>query len=736
MVSSKSCSTSGLQGIPSDATDSEMTQSADIRTSSLTDVVRAIWEYASNIPKRRTQYRFELISDCKGHQDAFPPAPFMDAYIYDPAENDIMVPVVTEKLVEEKAKMNQQVMNVCTRLMNDDPRRVFMYAVTAEGTQMTIWYFSRSHSVRTASFDWSGDDVVKLIRVILVFAFASPEELGFDPRVHKSLRNSQDESQQFVYEYVTANSAVELELSPDFTLASSGTLPNSEFACTSALRTQRTCNIDKIYYKTIKLLGMPPPFIITGRTTRVWLVKEVSSSTGDIEVHDTEPMVLKDVWLRTDSPTEVENLEAMFHAVDSFVQDGLERYSHAGPDALDLFLAEEPKFKCFDKASRDRLKHFLTAKNYRTLFLTTLRAWKGRMSKALSNYARRPDGLVKAMDETKTSSKSVVKGMRQHRFVYKEVCTPCHELPTFGDAMDVLRQSLDALCILYCAAWVHRDISSGNILAMGPYIENGQKRYQVKLSDFEFAQPMNRDNHRPDLRTGTTQYMPVEIMGRKYILENIRKPLDAVNTSNGQALDQVDPLLAALVNKRVRKINKPMFHWGITPEHPLFVKLGVFKECPNLLPIPDNATLDIPDCDAIVNYNYQHDLESIWWIILYFVTSLANHEPSKNYAMRWFLDDATTRNQCLTSVIDTHQFTIVLKPEFQQVFPVIIEILRDALHTEYIARAVYGLLMDDSSYAFIHALFAQVFDNVLESANITNWAQVQVDNSCVKGPKS
>lgn len=338
---------------------------------------------------------------------------------------------------------------------------VLLLKVTAEGTQMTIWYFSRSHSVRTASFDWSGDvsrtlfsaveshlivsfqDVVKLICVILVFAFASPEELGFDPRVHKSLRNSQDESQQFVYEYVTANSAVELELSPDFTLASSGTLPNSEFACTSALRTQRTCNIDKIYYKTIKLLGLPPPFIITGRTTRVWLVKEVSSSTGDIEVHDTEPMVLKDVWLRTGSPTEVENLEAMFHAVDSFVQDGLERYSHAGPDALDLFLAEEPKFKCFDKASRDRLKHFLTAKNYRTLFLTTLRAWKGRMSKALSNYARRPNDLVKAMDETKTSSKSVVKVMRQHRFVYNEVCTPCHELPTFGDAMDVLRQSLD-----------------------------------------------------------------------------------------------------------------------------------------------------------------------------------------------------------------------------------------------------------------------------------------------------
>lgn len=92
--------------------------------------------------------------------------------------------------------------------------------------------------------------------------------------------------------------------------------------------------------------------------------------------------------------------------------------------------------------------------------------------------------------------------------------------------------------------------------------------------------------------------MPGKIMGRKYLFENIRKSILDVNASNGRVHDEVDSLLATLVDESERQTNRaatdaPASHWGIGPEHPLFAQLGQFEECPELLPVPENATLDI-----------------------------------------------------------------------------------------------------------------------------------------------
>ena len=60
-----------------------------------------------------------------------------------------------------------------------------------------------------------------------------------------------------------------------------------------------------------------------------------------------------------------------------------------------------------------------------------------------------------------------------------------------------------ALQVLFCAGWVHRDISIGNILAV-PVTENGSTKWKVKLSDFEFAQPQGHPTHSSDSRTVST----------------------------------------------------------------------------------------------------------------------------------------------------------------------------------------------------------------------------------------
>lgn len=46
--------------------------------------------------------------------------------------------------------------------------------------------------------------------------------------------------------------------------------------------------------------------------------------------------------------------------------------------------------------------------------------------------------------------------------------------------------ALSAFLLMYCAGWVHRDISCGNIMALK---EAG--KWVVKVADLEFAQPFN-----------------------------------------------------------------------------------------------------------------------------------------------------------------------------------------------------------------------------------------------------
>lgn len=100
---------------------------------------------------------------------------------------------------------------------------------------------------------------------------------------------------------------------------------------------------------------------------------------------------------------------------------------------------------------------------------------------------------------------------RQYRVLYKEVCTTVGEVKTLGEVVDVPRQTLIrelstytnpvskeinacilALQLMFCAGWVHRDISSGNIMA-----HRDSDAWQAKLGDLEYAKkyaPVNSED--------------------------------------------------------------------------------------------------------------------------------------------------------------------------------------------------------------------------------------------------
>ncbi|KAJ8495372.1 hypothetical protein ONZ45_g12899 [Pleurotus djamor] len=73
---------------------------------------------------------------------------------------------------------------------------------------------------------------------------------------------------------------------------------------------------------------------------------------------------------------------------------------------------------------------------------------------------------------------------KHHRVVFKEFCSTVGDLETMGEVASVLEQTTIALRLMLCAGWVHRDISSGNILAFRP---TDTERRQAKLSDLKYA---------------------------------------------------------------------------------------------------------------------------------------------------------------------------------------------------------------------------------------------------------
>ncbi|CAA7260736.1 unnamed protein product [Cyclocybe aegerita] len=73
--------------------------------------------------------------------------------------------------------------------------------------------------------------------------------------------------------------------------------------------------------------------------------------------------------------------------------------------------------------------------------------------------------------------------------------------------MNLFLQASTALQLLYCAGWVHRDISSGNLL----WFDSGDGNLQLVLGDLEYAKRFRAGIGSPGPKTGTSYFMPYEV---------------------------------------------------------------------------------------------------------------------------------------------------------------------------------------------------------------------------------
>lgn len=165
---------------------------------------------------------------------------------------------------------------------------------------------------------------------------------------------------------------------------------------------------------------------------------------------------------------------------------------------------------------------------------------------------------------------SLYKPRAHYRIVFKEVCQCISDLRSLKSITEVLTQALIALGIMHKAGWVHRDNSVGNIL-----FHERDGKLVVKLSDLEYAKQYLRDDKGAhEMRTGTTDFMAVEVDVMSYQFFTTKKLKSSAMRAN--VFDFAD-------------------------------RRGPSVSLPELNSIPE------------FRYNPMHDIESIWWVLNWFV---------------------------------------------------------------------------------------------------------------------
>ncbi|KXN82898.1 hypothetical protein AN958_01967 [Leucoagaricus sp. SymC.cos] len=406
-------------------------------------------------------------------------------------ETSKMAVIAEYKKNKSSDNNRSQLVSAASYLMNDDPRRMWMYGITIEDNEMSLWYFSRSHSVKSEPFDFT-TDIGTFTPVFITFLLATPTEMGFDTTVE---RVTYKDKIQYIYTIKSAKGQARRFL-------------------------------------TLNPIHNPRSLCITGRKTRVWRVTELPKRLPkDLDtVEGCGEYALKDVWLNEGSPTERDNLQEVFGKLEDFKD------------------CPEWPAEPLSQLLRDALRN-KQCKNY---FMEIECDGRGFSTKGVPDDATADPSIlasdVRQMTEPE-KDKHIVKGSsqstpppsfttdpqshqsppglggpprkfevkRQYRLIYKEVGTALHSSPDFSSTISGLRDALIAVVLLALVNWVHRDISAQNIIL----VEQEAGHVVGKLSDLEFAKEYSESpegGHDPKTSLiscfdfhGSPYFMPYEL---------------------------------------------------------------------------------------------------------------------------------------------------------------------------------------------------------------------------------
>ncbi|KAI0922904.1 hypothetical protein AcV5_009769 [Taiwanofungus camphoratus] len=414
--------------------------------------------------------------------------------------------------------------------MRDDPRRRFTFGLTIEDTRMKLWFCSRAELLVSDSFDFMHEHRI-VTSFFISLMYAKEHEIGWDP----TMKFAKDGKGKIQYH-------------------SDGT-PRYDI-------TVRTPEAEEVVYRTIGVLSDVGANAPLGRGTRVWEARKV---VGNKEYGDS--VALKDSWIDSDrdregdlsaslrdsaaSEEDREDIDARFltvlHHGDVYI-DG-----NADDTRTLMTRSMEIPSECSRYNVHVPPEDILSGSNTGT------------------GHYRTPQEFNQEMIE----SPPMHHPKAHYRIVFKEVCKPLHKITSLALILKVLSHTIDALRLMHRSGWVHRDISTGNILV--------DKDGNGTLGDLEYAKRMGQlSSH--EVRTGTADFIAVEIDSQKYLFKS--RPVN--NSSSGNNDDDTSDIESTALDER-----------------------------------PDGLPLRKQDTSNRMNirfrYNPLHDLESVWWVAVYFL---------------------------------------------------------------------------------------------------------------------
>ncbi|KAF5334192.1 hypothetical protein D9611_014508 [Ephemerocybe angulata] len=534
--------------------------------------------------------------------------------------------------------------------MNGDARRMFLYGITIESDRVSVWYFSRNHSVKADSFSFVKHPE-RLIHLFVSLFSANDEALGLDPNIVLYPKESSG-NPSYIYRF--SNGSVD------------------------------ECRL----FKTTEAIGDHTGSLrVSGHTTRVWKAVEVANIDGDPltgtgDGMKAEGVVIKDVWIDATAETEKEIQDKIFKSINEFVESPEPWKGH-------------PCLAKFTPLQFADLESLIVDKQYRKCFLRIRETHQSQPSKAVAKDSWMHDDPFTVSETPQTaippqlpstlgatnlvqSAPDNVNGRIEARyppkkrcfFMFDEICTRVSHLPTFGDAVDILRQTYTVLLLMFCAGWIHRDISTGNILAM----EGKQGKWLLKLADLEYAEPFPATvpPGRENWRIGTPFFMATELQRGHYF------------TLTKAAEDQ----------------------------DPSYLETEV-----------QNSSAD-PETNVV--HNLQHDLESLWWIGFYLGTVKVG--PNLQSAL-WCRDMGIFCGHLEANPDSRHQLLLRGFPkELQETFHPGLKMfmalwrkLGNNMMASYQRRSP-GDVTDKSTYAHISWHFVMFLDALEDSRN--QWGPV------------
>jgi len=121
-----------------------------------------------------------------------------------------------------------------------------------------------------------------------------------------------------------------------------------------------------------------------------------------------------------------------------------------------------------------------------------------------------------------------------------------------------------------------------------------------------------------------------------------------------------------------------------------------------------------------VVHNFQHDLEPLWWILLWVITKLVDHRPSQLYGDTIFTHSMHASIERRAALVKPLELEFVLKDSLST-FAEDMEEIRKALFVHYKHRDEPAKLNNPCSYTNIHDTFQQFFDMFVDDKD-SSWA--------------